>query len=119
MVKGHQRIRLLGPLDYITFCKWIARSYLIITDSGGIQEEAPSLGKPVLVLRNETERTEAITAGTACLVGTKMQTIVQEAEALLTDRAKYQKMARIANPFGDGNTSKRIVRFILKRFSFN
>ena len=118
-LQAHRRIKLLQPLDYISFCRWLARSFLILTDSGGIQEEAPSLGKPVLVLRNETERTEATDAGTARLVGTSRQDIVREAASLLTNPAEYQKMAQRPNPFGDGKASKRIVRFILENFCTN
>ncbi len=106
---GHPRIHLLPPADYATFAHLMARATLIITDSGGIQEEAPTLGKPTLVLRHETERPEAIEAGTALLVGTDPARILGEAERLLHDPVAYAAMARIANPFGDGHAAVRIV----------
>ena len=115
ILEGRQRIRLLDPLDYPRFCQWLAKSYLILTDSGGIQEEAPSLGKPVLVLRNETERPEGIIAGTSRLVGTDRDAIVRETGMLLEKPDEYRKMAHIANPFGDGKAGKRIVQHILQR----
>ena len=114
ILEGHERIRLLKPLGYTSFCKWLRQSYLILTDSGGIQEEAPSLGKPVLVLRNETERPEGIMAGTSRLVGTDRDAIVREAGILLSKSEEYLKMAHVANPFGDGKASKRIVQYILE-----
>jgi len=114
ILEGHERIRLLKPLGYTSFCKWLRESYLILTDSGGIQEEAPSLGKPVLVLRNETERPEGIMAGTSRLVGTDRDAIVREAGILLSKSEEYLKMAHVANPFGDGKASKRIVQYILE-----
>ncbi|NIU02071.1 MAG: UDP-N-acetylglucosamine 2-epimerase (non-hydrolyzing) [Nitrosopumilaceae archaeon] len=112
-LSGHDRIKLIEPLDYRHFCKYIAESFLILTDSGGIQEEAPSLGKPVLVLRNETERQEAIDAGTARLVGVNTQDIVEATELLLTNPDHYQLMAKAVNPYGDGKAGKRIVEYIL------
>ena len=92
----------------------LGKAYLILTDSGGIQEEAPSLGKPVLVMRNVTERPEAIEAGTARLVGTKAETIADEVQTLLDDPVEYEKMSKAANPFGDGKASERIIGHILK-----
>ena len=106
---GVDRIHLTEPFDYPRFASLLSCAYLILSDSGGIQEEAPSLGKPVLVLRDESERPEAVEAGTARVVGTKRQGIVDAARTLLTDRSAYQQMARVANPFGDGKASPRIV----------
>ncbi len=105
----HPNIRLLAPLQYGEFVDLMSRAYLLLTDSGGIQEEAPSLGKPVLVLRGKTERPEAILAGTNRLVGTSEQRIVQETVRLLDDPHAYQKMARCHNPYGDGRASERIA----------
>lgn len=110
------RIHLIEPLDVFDFHNFIARSYLILTDSGGIQEEAPSLGKPVLVLRDTTERPEGIAAGTLKLAGTKEETIYELATELLTDEEAYNKMAKAANPYGDGRASERIVDAILYYF---
>lgn len=98
------------PLDYSELVGAIQRSTLLLTDSGGLQEEAPSLGKPVLVLRETTERPEAVTAGTAKLIGTQADRIAQEALTLLQDPAAYAAMANAANPFGDGQASGRIVQ---------
>jgi UDP-N-acetylglucosamine 2-epimerase (non-hydrolysing) len=108
-------ILLLPPLDYRTFSNLMAMSTLILTDSGGIQEEAPSLGKPVLVLRNETERPEAVEAGTVMLVGPDRERIVREVRRLLDDREAYDRMARAVNPYGDGKASIRIADFLEKR----
>ena len=105
-------VHLIAPLDYLPFVYLMAQSHLIITDSGGVQEEAPSLGKPVLVMRDTTERPEAVAAGTVKLVGTNAQAIVREATALLDDPAAYQAMARALNPYGDGLAAKRIVNII-------
>ena len=102
-------VHLVDPVDYLPFVYLMSRSYLILTDSGGIQEEAPSLGKPVLVMRDTTERPEAVEAGTVRLVGTAVDSIVNSTRALLTDDAMYQKMARAHNPYGDGKASQRIV----------
>lgn len=110
---GVDRIHLIEPLSYSPFVQLMNKSYLILTDSGGIQEEAPSLGKPVLVLRQVTERPEAIEAGTARLVGTDRELIVQTVQKLLDDRQEYDKMARTANPFGDGRAALRIVDILL------
>jgi UDP-N-acetylglucosamine 2-epimerase (non-hydrolysing) len=107
---GSQRnITLLDPMDYVPFVDLMCQSYLLLTDSGGIQEEAPSLGKPVLVLRDKTERPEAVSAGTAQLVGTNERRIVEGAERLLDDSNAYQRMAQRHNPYGDGNASERIA----------
>jgi UDP-N-acetylglucosamine 2-epimerase (non-hydrolysing) len=102
-------VHLIEPLDYLPFIYLMNRSYLIITDSGGVQEEAPSLGKPVLVIRDTTERPEALEAGTVKLVGTDAKRIVREMNVLLDDTAAYQLMAFAHNPYGDGNAAKRIV----------
>ncbi len=110
---GHPRIHLLEPLDYVSFVDLMNRAYLLLTDSGGIQEEAPSRGKPVLVLRDKTERPEAVEAGTARLVGTDVDTIVRETERLLRDELEYERRRRIHNPYGDGRASQRIVDAIL------
>lgn len=102
-------VHLIDPQDYLPFVYLMTRSYLIITDSGGIQEEAPALGKPVLVTRETTERPEAVRAGTACLVGTHTERIVSEVGRLLDDRGQYVSMAHASNPYGDGHASERIV----------
>jgi UDP-N-acetylglucosamine 2-epimerase (non-hydrolysing) len=106
------RIHLIEPLEYEPFVYLMNQSYLILTDSGGIQEEAPSLGKPVLVMREVTERPEAVEAGTAKLVGTKMENIVGETQKLLDHSEEYQKMTNIKNPYGDGKTSERILNIL-------
>lgn len=106
---GLENVHLIEPQDYLPFVVLMDRSHLIITDSGGIQEEGPSLGKPVLVMRDTTERPEAVTAGTARLVGTDVERIVAEAERLLDDTAAYEDMARAHNPYGDGKASQRIL----------
>ncbi|MDM7925810.1 MAG: UDP-N-acetylglucosamine 2-epimerase (non-hydrolyzing) [bacterium] len=108
-------VMLLPPLDYRTFSNLMAMSTIVLTDSGGIQEEAPSLGKPVLVLRNETERPEAVEAGTVMLVGPDRERIVREVRRLLDDRDAYDRMARAVNPYGDGKASVRIADFLEKR----
>lgn len=104
-----ERVDLLGPLEYLPFVKLMDAATLILSDSGGIQEEAPTLGKPALVLRDVTERPEAVDAGVVRLVGTDRERIVAEASRLLTDAVAYAEMARPANPFGDGHASERIV----------
>ncbi|MFD2446780.1 non-hydrolyzing UDP-N-acetylglucosamine 2-epimerase [Bacillus sp. CGMCC 1.16607] len=112
------RIHLIEPLDVIDFHNFAARSYLILTDSGGVQEEAPSLGVPVLVLRDTTERPEGISAGTLKLAGVVEETIYQMATKLLTNRDEYEKMAKATNPYGDGNASRRIgeaIRYYFKQ----
>lgn len=105
-------IKLIDPLAYPAFVWLMNQSTLIITDSGGVQEEAPSLGKPVLVMRDTTERPEAVSAGTVILVGTNKDLIVEECTSLLTDTARYQSMSALHNPYGDGKACKRIVEFI-------
>jgi UDP-N-acetylglucosamine 2-epimerase (non-hydrolysing) len=113
------RIHLIEPLEYEPFVYLMNRSYLILTDSGGIQEEAPSLGKPVLVMREVTERPEAIEAGTAKLVGTQMENIVRETQKLLDQPEAYRKMANIKNPYGDGKSAERIVQILSQNPPFN
>lgn len=108
------RVHLIAPQDYLPFVYLMMRSHLIITDSGGIQEEAPSLGKPVLVMRDATERPEAVEAGTVRLVGTNQQRIVAEATRLMDDRAEYERMSCAHNPYGDGHAAERIVRRLLQ-----
>jgi UDP-N-acetylglucosamine 2-epimerase (non-hydrolysing) len=112
ILAGHEQISLIPPLDYVSLVHLIRRATLILTDSGGIQEEAPTFGKPVLVLREVTERPEAVEAGCARIVGTDRRVIVSAALELLTDRSAYDRMAHIANPFGDGHASERIVRVL-------
>ena len=112
-LSGHPHIRLIEPLDYISFVDLMRRAYLLLTDSGGIQEEAPSLGKPVLVLREKTERPEAVEAGTATLVGTDVRKIVDATTALIQNAVGIRTPARIHNPYGDGMASSRIAGFIL------
>ena len=106
---GARNVALLDPLPYAAFVDLMRRCRLIITDSGGIQEEAPSLGKPVLVLRDKTERPEAVEAGTVKLVGTAEDRIVEEAARLLDDEAEYARMTRVHNPYGDGKACERIA----------
>ena len=105
-------IDLIAPLSYPAFVWLMEKSYLIITDSGGVQEEAPSLGKPVLVMRNSTERPEAVNAGTVLLVGTNKQKIIDEADRLLEDNNAYLAMSKLHNPYGDGKACSRIVEHI-------
>ena len=112
----HERIRLIEPLEVFDFHNFLAQSYLILTDSGGIQEEAPSLGKPVLVLRDTTERPEGIAAGTLKLAGTEEETIYTMTKTLLTDQKAYEAMAHAANPYGDGRASERIADAIEQFF---
>ncbi|MCI8464445.1 MAG: UDP-N-acetylglucosamine 2-epimerase (non-hydrolyzing) [Lachnospiraceae bacterium] len=114
ILEGTDRIRLIEPLDVVDFHNFMSRSYLILTDSGGVQEEAPSLGIPVLVMRDTTERPEGIAAGTLRLVGTKEETIYQEMKRLLEDETLYQKMSKAVNPYGDGHACERIIQAILK-----
>jgi len=109
---GHPNVRLIEPLSYVPFVDLMRRAYLLITDSGGIQEEGPSLGKPILVMREKTERPEAVLAGTVKLVGTDERRIVSEANLLLNDRSSYDAMARVHNPYGDGHASGRIAELI-------
>lgn len=116
---GHSRIHLIDPLDVQDMHNLMDRSYLIMTDSGGLQEEAPSLGKPVLVLRNETERPEAVSAGTVKLAGTDKDRIIALARELIEGDAEYQRMARAINPYGDGFASERIARALLYEFGLS
>ena len=109
----HERFRIIEPLDVLDFHNFLARSYLILTDSGGIQEEAPSLGKPVLVMRDTTERPEGIAAGTLKLVGTNEETIYNEFKHLITDENAYNAMAQASNPYGDGHACKRIADILI------
>lgn len=109
-ILGHRpRIHLLDPLGYADFANLMARAHMIVSDSGGIQEEAPSLGRPVLVLRDVTERPEAVAAGTVKVVGTDREEVVAAAQELLTDEGVYSRMAQAANPYGDGQAAQRIV----------
>ena len=107
-----ERIHIIEPLDVLDFHNFMARSYMILTDSGGIQEEAPSLGKPVLVMRDTTERPEGIKAGTLKLVGTDEKTIYTEFKRLLTDKAAYDAMSKASNPYGDGHACERIAEIL-------
>ena len=114
-IGDHARIRLIPPLDVLTFHNFLARSYLILTDSGGIQEEAPSLGKPVLVLRDTTERPEGLEAGTLMLAGTEEDEVYKCFKSLVTDKALYEAMSVASNPYGDGFASKRIADILEQR----
>lgn len=113
---NNENIKLIDPLEVIDFHNFIANSYLILTDSGGIQEEAPSLGKPVLVLRDTTERPEGIAAGTLKLAGTEEETIYRLTKELLEDQEEYAKMSKASNPYGDGKASIRIADAIVQRY---
>lgn len=119
ILKGCQGIHLIEPLDYEPFVNLMARSYLVLTDSGGLQEEAPSLGKPVLVLREVTERPEAVQAGTVRLVGTQRERIVAAVKELMENRQSYLQMARAVNPYGDGLAAKRIRGFLRYYFGLS
>jgi UDP-N-acetylglucosamine 2-epimerase (non-hydrolysing) len=112
LLTGHPNVLLIEPLSYVPFVDLMRRAYLLITDSGGIQEEGPSLGKPILVMRDKTERPEAVLAGTVKLVGTDQRRIVREATSLLDDWNAYEAMARVHNPYGDGQASPRISELI-------
>lgn len=112
-LEGHDRIHLVEPMEYEPFTNLMARSAIVLTDSGGIQEEAPSLGKPVLVLRDTTERPEAVESGTVALVGTDEEAIYETAHRLLTDEAAYRQMAEAVNPYGDGKAAARIAGWLL------
>jgi UDP-N-acetylglucosamine 2-epimerase (non-hydrolysing) len=109
---GVDGIALVPPLNYLQFVALMMRAHLIVTDSGGVQEEAPALGVPVLVMRDTTERPEGIEAGTARLIGADGDRIVAEANALLDDPAAYRRMAQAHNPFGDGKASERIIHIL-------
>ena len=111
------RIKLISPLEVIDFHNFINKAYIVLTDSGGIQEEAPSLGKPVLVLRDTTERPEGIDAGTLKLAGTNEETIYKLIKELLTNKKMYDKMSLASNPYGDGHASKKIVDAIINRYA--
>ncbi|MFL5808846.1 MAG: non-hydrolyzing UDP-N-acetylglucosamine 2-epimerase [Flavisolibacter sp.] len=117
MLAGIKNISLIEPLDYVNFIALMSRSYLILTDSGGVQEEAPSLGKPVLVMRENSERPEAIEAGTVKLVGSSVDAIVENTSFLIDSTEEYDKMARAINPYGDGKASERICDIINKLFN--
>ncbi len=112
-LKDHPNILFLEPLEYLPFVNLMQQAWILITDSGGIQEEGPSLGKPVLVLRDKTERPEAVEAGTVKLVGTNTERIVEETARLLDDPVEYQRMARLHNPYGDGKACARIANRIV------
>ena len=116
-LSGRSNIHLIDPLDYVAFVDMMRRSYLLLTDSGGVQEEAPSLGKPVLVMREKTERPEAVEAGTSTLVGTDVRQIVDTTEWLVRDTEEYERRSRIHNPYGDGHTSERIGDILTSMFS--
>lgn len=118
ILAGHDRIHLIEPLDVLDFHNLASRSYFIMTDSGGVQEEAPSLGKPVLVLRDTTERPEGVRAGTLKLVGTDPVCVKEAMTKLLTDETVYRQMSQAPNPYGDGNASERIVQTIKHYFGF-
>jgi UDP-N-acetylglucosamine 2-epimerase (non-hydrolysing) len=109
---GRERIHLLDPLEYDLFCYLMSVSHLILTDSGGVQEEAPTLHKPVLVLRDTSERPEAVQAGATRVVGTRTETILETAALLLSDERTYRRMASVKNPYGDGRAADRIVEFL-------
>lgn len=115
ILSGNNNIHLIEPLDYLPFVYLMERAHFVLTDSGGIQEEAPSLGKPVLVMRNTTERPEAVSAGTVKLVGTEINRIVSECMRLLDDSREFEHMSRSHNPYGDGNAAERIVNFLSKK----
>ena len=112
LLESLERVHLIEPPDYVPFVKLMQRANLILTDSGGVQEEAPSFGVPILVLRRTTERPEGISAGTAKLIGTERDVILAEARKLLTDPEAYAQMARSVNPYGDGNAAARIVEIL-------
>ncbi len=116
-LRGLANVALIQPVSYIPFIDLLRRAYLIVTDSGGIQEEGPSLGKPILVLRDKTERPEAVEAGTVRLVGSDEGRIASEANRLLDDSGEYAAMARVHNPYGDGRASARISRVIHSYFT--
>lgn len=112
ILKNVKNIHLISPLEYIEFVFLMKHSYIILTDSGGIQEEAPSMGKPVILLRNTTERPEAVTSGSVKLVGTNQDSIIKEVNLLLNDQNEYQRICKVINPYGDGNASMRIIHAI-------
>ncbi|MEW5807019.1 MAG: UDP-N-acetylglucosamine 2-epimerase (non-hydrolyzing) [Acidobacteriota bacterium] len=114
MLSRRERIHLVDPMGYAPFAHLMKKAYLVLTDSGGIQEEAPALGKPVLVMRKETERPEAVEAGTVKVVGLDEENIVRETEKLLYDHDEYKKMAQAVNPYGDGHAAERIVKILMR-----
>ena len=116
---GRDRIHLLDPVTYPVLVRLLKEAHIVVTDSGGLQEEAPALGKPVLVLRNETERPEAVTAGTVRLIGTDEDTVLREISSLLTDDGCYERMATAVNPYGDGRASERIASAIAEVFGLD
>ena len=115
ILDGVPNVKLLAPLDYVSFVACMQRAYILLTDSGGIQEEGPSLGKPVLVMREVSERPEAISAGTACLTGTDPEEIVGSVSSLLDDPTRYKQMTSRPNAYGDGHAAERIVQFLISR----
>jgi len=117
ILSGQENIYLIPPLDYIQFTSLLADCYFVLTDSGGVQEEAPGLGKPVLVMRDTTERQEAVTAGVAMLVGTDKEKIILEASRLIEDKEAYKKMSTAQNPFGKGDSAEQIVEQVIRYFS--
>jgi UDP-N-acetylglucosamine 2-epimerase (non-hydrolysing) len=117
ILDGVPNIRLLAPLDYVSFVACMQRAYILLTDSGGIQEEGPSLRKPVLVMRETSERPEAIAAGTACLTGTNPERIVATVSLLLDDPSCYKRMTSGPNPYGDGHAAERIIQFLISRLT--
>ena len=116
LLSNINNIKLLEPFQYEEFVYLMSRSYLILTDSGGIQEEAPSLGKPVLVMRDTTERPEAVEAGTVKLVGSNQFKIVKEVQKLLNDKSEYEKMSKTHNPYGNGNATEKILNILRNEF---
>ena len=119
LLGGHERILLTEPPDYFPFVHLMKASHLVLTDSGGVQEEAPGLGKPVLVLRRTTERPEGVHAGTARLVGTDTETVLAEASRLLADEAAYTGMARAVSPYGSGDAARRIRAWVFETFNLS
>jgi len=117
ILDGLPNVKLLGPMDYVSFVACMQRAYILLTDSGGIQEEGPSLGKPVLVMREVSERPEAIAAGAACLTGTDPEGIIGAVSSLLDDPACYKRMTSRPNPYGDGHAAERIVQFLISRMT--
>lgn len=117
LLEGLSNVHLIAPLQYEDFVFAMKHCYLVLTDSGGVQEEAPGLGKPVLVMRDTTERPEAVTAGTVQLVGANKNNIIKGVQSLIDDKVLYQKMSKSHNPYGDGNAVKTIIRFLLNKFS--
>ena len=119
MLGDNQRVHLIEPLDYEPFTNLMAKSYIVVTDSGGLQEEAPTLGKPVLVVREETERPEGVESGTAKLVGTSYGLLYENLDLLLKDSKEYERMAKAVNPYGDGDASDKIVEILRKQFTMH